>query len=256
MHVLVNKVVRAATLTLDLCDPHRLIAITGRSAPDTVLLCVYRYANAANVCRLADQVGAAGGTSLLWALDRRHPSLSADTVGEGPGSRFALLNRLARAVPPDQWLLVADDDVRFGRGGVRTFLHLCQRLGFDLAQPAHALRGSHLYFWITRRHFGRVARETTFVEIGPVVAVSPQGRTAVTPFPEEGMGWGTELLWNDLQRAGLRLGVVDATPMRHLSPVGAGYDRSAEESRVQTMLTERGLERLDDIQQNVKSFHR
>jgi len=253
---IVRRLRRGAHVLVDLCDPYRLAGLTTRPAPPTVLVCVYRYRNAAVVARLVDQIGACGGHALLWALDRTHPALGRDTVGEGPGSRFALVNRLAAGVPRGRWLLVADDDVRFSRRGLRAFLRLCDRLSFDLAQPAHAVRRSHHYFWITRRHAGRIARETTFVEVGPVVAVSPAAREVVTPFPEDGMGWGTELLWHDAQRAGLRLGIVDATPIRHLAPIGGHYDRAAEERRVAAMLRDRGLERLDDIQHNLRHIHR
>jgi hypothetical protein len=41
---------------------------------------------------------------------------------------------------------------------------------------------------------------------------------ALTPFPEDGMGWGLCLHWAALaQRRGWRLGVVDAVPVRHES---------------------------------------
>ena len=67
------------------------------------------------------------------------------------------------------------------------------------------------------------------------------------------MGWGTELLWYDLQREGLRLGIIDATPLRHVSPVGIGYDFSAEGARVRGMFDERGLGGWGDVQRTVRS---
>ena len=47
------------------------------------------------------------------------------------------------------------------------------------------------------------------------------------PLPTwRGPGWGMELEWSDLQARGGTLGVVDATPIHHLAPVGADYDVS------------------------------
>ena len=38
------------------------------------------------------------------------------------------------------------------------------------------------------------------------------------------MGWGLDAHWSAAAaRAGLRLGIVDATPVRHLRPVAASY---------------------------------
>jgi hypothetical protein len=41
---------------------------------------------------------------------------------------------------------------------------------------------------------------------------------ALTPFPDEGMGWGLCLHWAAVaEREGWRLGVIDAVPVRHES---------------------------------------
>jgi hypothetical protein len=61
------------------------------------------------------------------------------------------------------------------------------------------------------------------------------------PFPDGiGMGWGLELDWIDLQEDGCRLGIVDSTPIRHLSPFAAAYPADDEIARLTRLLEERG----------------
>lgn len=251
------KLRRLAALALDAADPLRLAARLPLAVPNATLLLIYRERNTAIVDALVRQATAAGMEARLWALDRAAPALDSYTIGTGSGSRFGLINLLAQDVPSERWLIVSDDDVKFGRGGLRAFLSLAARLRLQLAQPAHAIRGSYYFHRITGRHALRVGRETTFVEIGPVLAISPDARRMVLPFPDEGMGWGTELLWYDLYRSGkLRLGIIDSTPIKHLAPAGTDYDRSGEDARQEAMFAERGITGYKDVQHNVRSLYR
>jgi hypothetical protein len=132
-----------------------------------------------------------------------------------------MLDRLGRAAA---WTVVADDDVHFTRGDVVRFVRRAEQAGFDLAQPARA-RGTHLSHGITvAPRFSR-ARETTFIESGPLWAVGPHFRDRVLPFStERGMGWGVEIDWFDLRTEGCRLGVVDETQVEHLGKTAQDYD--------------------------------
>ena len=56
------------------------------------------------------------------------------------------------------------------------------------------------------------------------------------------MGWGLEILWMRMQPEGLRLGIVDRVPMRHLAPVAAGYAQDEERQRLKAMLAEEGVQ--------------
>jgi hypothetical protein len=178
----------------------------------------------------------------LWALDEEDPGLAGDTLGSGPGTKFELVNRLAseRAPESGDWVVVADDDAVFLRGSVVSFVRKAARADFGLAQPAHVLWSniSHRITWM--RPFSN-ARLTTFVEIGPIFAVAPAWRDRIVPFPEDvGMGWGLELDWIDLQEDGCRLGIVDATPIKHLSPFATAYAPDAEIAKLTQRLEERG----------------
>jgi hypothetical protein len=146
----------------------------------------------------------------------------------------------ARPPAPRAHVVVADDDAVFVRGSLASFLETMAAAQLDLAQPGHVLRSniSHRITW--RRPLSR-ARLTTFVEIGPLFAVDPAWRDRIMPFPSGiGMGWGLELDWMDLRADGCRLGIVDATPIRHLSPFAAAYAPDEEIAKLTRLLEERG----------------
>jgi hypothetical protein len=210
-----------------------------------VIVGVYRQANAARMRALVPP----GWRAAFWALDAESPDAADVTVGCGAAPKFALCNRLVAAAAPagDEWVVVVDDDVLVP-SGLPAFLDVAAAAAFGLAQPAHskASKSSHP---ITVVHPLCRARWTTYVEIGPIFAIAPDWRDRLLPFPEDmGMGWGLDLLWMDQQANGLRLGVVDAVPMEHLVPPGLSYDMSPEGRRVETMLRERDVVSMGDLQ--------
>jgi len=162
---------------------------------------------------------------------------------EGLG-RFENLNRLLAAHSPLEqgcdWLLTIDDDVALPRGFLDRLLFLAERLALDLAQPAHRLR-SHAAWQITRRRPGALARETRFVEIGPVTLFSANTFATLLPFPALRMGWGLDLHWAALARAhGWRLGVLDAVAIGHaVAPAASTYSRAAAIEEARSFLSER-----------------
>jgi hypothetical protein len=210
--------------------------------PSATVYSVYRRKNANVLSRLLAPAVEAEWAVRLWALDEEDPSLAANTLGVGPGTKFELMNRLLANTPPaaGEHVVIADDDVVFVRGTIVSFLAKAGAAAFGLAQPAHVPWSniSHRITWM--RPLSR-ARLTTFVEIGPIFAVAPDWRGSILPFPAGlGMGWGLELDWIDLQEHGLRLGIVDSTPIRHLSPFAAAYAPEAEIEKVTRLLEERG----------------
>jgi hypothetical protein len=219
--------------------PSRLALVyTGRSIPETLAL----------VSRSA----ADGIDVRLWALGDTHPDLARWTVGSGPGSRLDLLSQLL-GEPDDRWLVIADDDIVFRQGSISDLVRAADMLGFDIAQPSHE-RGSYTTHRITRRVPFTVARHTTFVETGPLVAFSPRVAPSVVPFAPLGMGWGIELLWQDMLHDGFQLGIIDAISLRHLFPAGIDYDRQDEFRQLRQMLDDRGYRTLADAQRTTASL--
>lgn len=226
-----------------------------RGVPQPVSLSVYGVYRAHHATRLREVLDGLGpGAAIsLHALDRPHPALAAWTRAEGPGDRIPLITHLLEAHPvrAGDHLLVTDDDVSFvGAAGAR-FVGLAAAAGLDIAMPAHHPRSRHS-FRMTRVVPLSTVRETTFVESGPVVLLSPKALDLVLPFPSAArMGWGLDVYWSRMRADGLRLGVVDATPVIHHGEVGAAYDNDAEEEFLNEQLNISGAGSAHDLARNV-----
>jgi GT2 family glycosyltransferase len=173
------------------------------------------------------------------------------TAPQGSLSKFENLNALLADHPlaDRDWLLVVDDDVALPRGFLDAFLCAAERAGFRLAQPAHRLH-SHAAWPVTRRRPGATARETTFVEIGPVTAFHRDTFDVLLPFPEGvRMGWGLDVHWAAVAREhGWPIGVVDATPIGHTqAPAASGYSRDAAVQEARAFLEGRPYVRRDEV---------
>ena len=222
------------------------------------LLCVYRERNRDGVRALVDEARRLRMTVALWALDDAAPAVAPFTVGVGRGLRMDLLNRLwevVRESAPHQ-VVVADDDVSFTHGSLAQLLEAATVCGFGIAQPAQRWNSAWRHE-ITRKRVLALARQTTFVEIGPLFVVTGSWIPRVLPFPDGfGMGWGLDLVWLDLLREGCRLGVVDCVTVHQHDPAGGReYDTSREVERLRAELRERNLESPADAQCTLRSWH-
>lgn len=163
-------------------------------------------------------------------LERSRHAVQFDSVTVGGRGKFENLNLMLERHPlaSYDWLLVIDDDVTLPRGFLDAFLFLVDRFSLRLAQPAHRA-WSHAAWPVTRRRIGSAVRETAYVEIGPVTAFHAVTFDTLLPFPSLQAGWGLDAHWAAVARDhGWRLGVVDATPIRHHARrIAAFYDRDA-----------------------------
>ena len=175
-------------------------------------------------------------------LQRSRHEVDFASTEVGSRGKFENLNALLAEHPADgyDWLLVIDDDVALPPAFLDVFLFLVERFGLELAQPAHRRR-SHAAWQVTRRQPASVVRETAFVEIGPVVAFRAVTFDALLPFPPLRVGWGLDAHWSALaRRRGWRIGVVDATPVRHgLRPIAGAYSRDDALAEARAFLAER-----------------
>ncbi len=90
-------------------------------------------------------------------------------------------------------------------------------------------------------------RETHFVEIGPLTALRRETFAALVPFPASRWCYGIDVYWAAIAREkGWKMGVVDATPIRHMRPVAKAYDSSAAVAEGRQLLTTLGV-RSDDM---------
>ncbi|MCU4186183.1 hypothetical protein K6U06_17590 [Acidiferrimicrobium sp. IK] len=222
----------------------RALATSPGVCPETVLVSIYRYRNSAKLRALLAQAGPSVDVR-LWALDEPCPSLEHLTVGSGPGPKLHLVNLLLshRSIPPEAFVVIADDDVCFSKGDLATCISVGASHGLDLFQPAHSWASWVTYPLLLRRP-RREARRTSFVESGPLYIVSPSGRAKVLPLPDIGMGWGIEVLWSQM---GLREGVIDACAIVHMDPIAATYDTSASQRQLDSLLKEAGFRSIYDL---------
>jgi hypothetical protein len=195
-------------------------------------------------------------TFALGAASTAEAQLARHTVAERlGGGKFENLNAVLAAVctrsgsptartaaaPPDfDWIIVVDDDLLLPPRFLDRFIALCERFALDLAQPAQTLR-SHSAWRVTRRRPASLVRETRFVEIGPLTAFGRRAAAELLPFPDLRFGWGLDLHWAAIAAdRGWRLGVVDATPVRHESAtVGSAYPRGDAEAEAADFLASR-----------------
>jgi hypothetical protein len=188
--------------------------------------------------------GAREGDAALEELRRtRHRvrfAVGSTDAPELSGGKFPNLNVLLEGHEPADWLLVVDDDVRLPQRFLDRFIALAEHLSLDLAQPAQTL-ASHAAWKAVRRVPFAMARQTRFVEIGPVTAFSRTAAQELLPFPALRYGWGLDAHWAAVAaERGWKIGVLDALPVAHESrEVAAGYDSAAATAEAREFLAER-----------------
>jgi len=174
-------------------------------------------------------------------LHRTRHEVSMHTIAMGAGGKFEHLNELLAEHGPGghDWVFVIDDDVALPRGFLDRFLLCAEDAGLLLAQPAHRLH-SHAAWRVTRRRRGGAVRASRFAEIGPVTAFAAPTFATLLPFPALRMGWGLDAHWSALAREhGWPVGIVDATPVLHTTPVGGGYAREEAVAEARSFLAGR-----------------
>lgn len=174
-------------------------------------------------------------------LRSRH-EVDVQTIEPGHRGKFENLNELLghHSAAGHHWLVVFDDDIELPRGFLDRFLFLAERFALDLAQPAHRC-ASHAAWRVTRRQPGNVARETRFVEVGPLTAFASSTFATLLPFPPLKMGWGLDVHWAAIaQQRGWRCGVIDAIAINHrAAPAAQAYSRQQTIAEARAFLAER-----------------
>src|SRR5205814_2280642 len=179
-------------------------------------------------CRRAGTEGSPSHAPRSWAAQLEDAPTDSRLMPETPGARApstvdrrALARRVRLLVRrPAKWVIDLCQRLTPAR-----LVHAGSSLGLDLFQPAHSRRSITAYPFV-RMRAPLFARETTFVEQGPLVVLSRGAQRRLLPFPGDmGMGWGVEARWAAAAReTGLRSGIVDAVAIRHPSSYGLSYD--------------------------------
>ncbi len=132
--------------------------------------------------------------------------------------KFALLNHLLTASRANDYdfVILCDDDITLPENFLDNFLAIQDRYDLALAQPSRT-HNSYIDNPIVEQVDAVIARQTRFVEIGPVVSIRRDILPFITPFDESApMGWGLDFIWPVIaQQNGFRIGIIDATPVDH-----------------------------------------
>jgi hypothetical protein len=187
-------------------------------------------------------------------------AVAAFTVRElhARGPKWQIVNDLISTedVRSFDYVLVCDDDVLLARDFVDRFIAEQQSVDFALAQPARTWRSYTDHPVVRRRLFTR-ARETNFVEIGPVVSFRRDFMRLVHPFsPESPMGWGYDLTWPVVANEhGLAIGIIDGVPVDHsLRRRGALYDYREERNLMAAYLSDRPHVRVENLVSAIRTY--
>ena len=154
-------------------------------------------------------------------------------LGQPRVPKFTIINRMLVTVDLNAfaYVIVTDDDIRLSPRFLDRYLGIVEACRFALAQPART-HGSEIHHPIVEQVDGLIARETRFVEIGPLFSMRQDALPLLTPFDETSpMGWGFDYTW-PLQLGNLKMGIVDATPVDHtMRSAVSGYTGAGDQMR-------------------------
>ncbi len=153
----------------------------------------------------------------------------ADYWEHRPGPKWSALAQWMSEHP--EWLdryegfWFPDDDLDADAATLNRMFGLFHGLNLKLGQPA--LTRDSFFSWpqlLQRPEF--LVRYMAFVEVMAPIFTRSSLRTCLASFSESRSGWGLDWIWPHLLggSADLRIGVLDATPVKHTRPVGGGGD--------------------------------
>ena len=200
----------------------------------------------------------------LWASvgtgSERTADMQSFTVAayDAPTPKFSIVNRLLAAedLSGYDYVVVTDDDIELPPGFLDIYIGLQDLLGFALAQPARSLQSNADHAVTIERH-SCIARQTRFVEIGPLFSVSSSAFGLLLPFDESFyMGWGLDHVWPVLlQQVHLTLGVIDMAPVHHrMRPVASTYSGDTARELMRSSLAGRTTIEASDMIHPIKKF--
>lgn len=157
--------------------------------------------------------------------------------------KFRLLNQLLTLenLADYDFIVFTDDDVTLPEGFLEAYIDAQMRYDFALAQPARAWHSFYDHKMVVRKPWLK-ARETRFVEIGPVFSVDTRAAKCILPFDESSpMGYGYDFCWPvELAKANLKMGIIDAVSVDHsFRPQGVSYSASQNNAVMEQYLSGR-----------------
>jgi hypothetical protein len=186
-----------------------------------------------------------------------HHRIEVSIVPMGDRGKFENINWAiaGRDLAQYDWLIVTDDDITTPSGLLDECLCLATKSNFKIFQPAHRFH-SFCTFRVTQRHWNALARQTCFVESGPLVGFHRDTFKSLLPFPILRWAWGTDVYWSAMARAaGWDIGIIDAAAIRHKRRIGRSYGQVIAIEEARAFLGECRIEhRRQDFLRTVRSI--
>lgn len=162
-----------------------------------------------------------------WVCIGEQPTLNDYTVATvAKTPKFKILNTLLSDIEIDDYdyLIITDDDIVMPDNFLDVYIDTVEKVDFSLSQPARS-RFSELSHEITAVNKTLIARQTNFVEIGPVFAIRKELFENILPFDETSpMGWGYDFVWPYIvQQEDLKMGIIDNVYINHSIRKTAGF---------------------------------
>ena len=172
--------------------------------------------------------------------------------------KFTILNRILSETQMDHYdyVIVTDDDIKLPASFLDNYLELVGRYDFALAQPART-HDSYIDHPFVEQLDGITARQTRYVEIGPLFSMRADAIGLLTPFDLiSPMGWGYDFTWAlTMEAAGLKVGIVDSLPVSHkLRKPVSNYVHADADQQMKAYLSNRAYLKKEDAFCIVESF--
>ncbi|MEM5772525.1 MAG: glycosyltransferase family 2 protein [Candidatus Aenigmatarchaeota archaeon] len=132
--------------------------------------------------------------------------------------KFYLINNLLinENLENYEFVIICDGDISFQKNFIDIYLDIVCECNFSLAQPART-KDSYIDHYFVAQMDGIKARETRFVEIGPLFSVRKDIFQDLFPFDiQSPMGWGFDFVWPAvIEKNHKKMGIVDAVAVEH-----------------------------------------
>jgi hypothetical protein len=123
-----------------------------------------------------------------------------------------------KTLPSYEYVLLADDDVRFEPGGISRFFDICDRYKTYLTQPALRWR-THYNLNVTLANPACILRHVSYIEImAPCLSAQAIGELIDT-FAMSRSTWGVDWTWAGRSQGKRPIHVVDAVRIEHTKPM-------------------------------------
>ncbi len=182
----------------------------------------------ADVANLADSIAENLADSQEWTVDQQWVAIAkgplrgaslqvVETLPSGE-PKFVILNRVLgnTDLGAYNYVIITDDDIELPPSFLDRYLAWVRKYDFALAQPART-HDSYIDHRFVEQLDGITARQTRYVEIGPLFSMRADALPILTPFDvTTPMGWGYDFTWPlAMDAAKLKMGIVDAVPVSH-----------------------------------------